>query len=190
MTTISQLPKPTQVNKVIPKNAFDLYCTSQLKKLFSDTIERIRWTHKLAWETTNLPTHEIKEIQCFDIELRQKEGFEEVLRIIDRAIPYPILYKLMLGDSRKWVISQKHPHPTNEDNSVIEWTFESLWTTNQSDLKVELKESLDTVFRKLCLEVSGELSPDHVAIQELVELKKKSADLESKIQKIKSRIAN
>lgn len=88
MVWYSQLPKPTLVNKVIPKNAFDHYCSGQQKRLITDKIEKIRWTHKLAWETTNLPSQEVKEIQCFEIELRQEEGTEEALRIIDWAIPF------------------------------------------------------------------------------------------------------
>ncbi|MFL0684098.1 MAG: DUF4391 domain-containing protein [Algoriphagus aquaeductus] len=88
MVWYSQLPKPTLVNKVIPKNAFDPYCSGQQKRLFTDKIEKIRWAHKLAWETTNLPSQEVKEIQCFEIELRQEEGIEEALRIIDWAIPF------------------------------------------------------------------------------------------------------
>lgn len=189
MVWYSQLPKPTLVNKVIPKNAFDPYCSGQQKKLFTDKIEKIRWTHKLAWETTNLPSQEVKEIQCFEIELRQEEGIEEALRIIDRAIPYPILFKLILGDYRKWLISKKHPHPTNEDNAVIDWTFESSWSTNQTDIPVDLKISLDEVFRKLCLVVSGEKEEVSVGIDQLVSLKKEIQELESKIQKIKAKIA-
>jgi hypothetical protein len=189
MVWYSQLPKPTQVNKVIPKNAFDPYCASQQKRLFTDKIEKIRWTHKLAWETTNLPSQEVKEIQCFEIELRQEEGIEEALRIIDRAIPYPILFKLILGDYRKWMISKKHPNPSNEDNAVIDWTFESSWSTNQTDIPVDLKISLDEVFRKLCLAVAGEKEEVSVGIDQLVTLKKEIQELESKIQKIKAKIA-
>lgn len=189
MVWYSQLPKPTLVNKVIPKNAFDPYCSSLQKRLFIDKVEKIKWTHKLAWETTNLPAHEVKEIQCFEIDLRQEEGIEEVIRIIDRAIPYPILFKLILGDFRKWQISKKHPHPTNENNAVIDWTFESPWSTNQTDLPIELKISLDEVFRKLCLTVAGEKEEISTSIEQLVTLKKEIQELETKIQKIKVRIA-
>ena len=187
MVWYSQLPKPTLVNKVIPKNAFDPYCSSQQKRLFTDMIEKIRWTHKLAWETINLPSQEVKEIQCFEIELRQGEGVEEALRIIDRAIPYPILFKLILGDYRKWLISKKHPHPTNEDNAVIDWTFESKWSSSQTDIPVDLKISLD-VFRKLCLAVADEKHEVSLAIDQLIRLKKKLQELRSKIQKIKAKI--
>ncbi|WP_026966555.1 DUF4391 domain-containing protein [Algoriphagus terrigena] len=189
MTPISQLPKPTQVNKVIPKNAFDSYCTAQQKRLFTEKVEKIRWTNKLAWETINLPSVQIKEIQCFEIDLRDREGIDEVLKIIDRAIPYPILFSLSFGTFMKRLISQKHPHPTNEDNAVVDWTFESPWTAEPIEIHFDLRENLDEVFRRLCLAVSGE-NELQMGIDQLVTFKKESQDLESKIQKIKSRIAN
>lgn len=189
MTPISQLPKPTQVNKVIPKNAFDSYCTTQQKRLFTDKVEKIRWTNKLAWETINLPSVQVKEIQCFEIVLKDRDGFEEVLKIIDRAIPYPILFTISFGPFMKRQISQKHPHPTNEDNAVVDWTFDSPWSTESNEIHVDLKESLDEVFRKLCLSVSGEKDDSQLAIDQLVSFKKESHELESKIQKIKAKIS-
>lgn len=190
MTPISQLPKPTQVNKVIPKNAFDSYCTTQQKRLFTDKVEKIRWTNKLAWETINLPSVQVKEIQCFEIILKDRDGYEEVLKIIDRAIPYPILFTISFGSFIKRQISQKHPHPTNEDNAVVDWTFDSPWLTESNEIHFDLKESLDEVFRRLCLSVSGEKDDFQYGIDQLVSFKKESHELESKIQKIKSRISN
>jgi len=189
MTPISQLPKPTQVNKVIPKNAFDSYCTTQQKRLFTDKVEKIRWTNKLAWETINLPSILVKEIQCFEIVLKDRDGYEEVLKIIDRAIPYPILFTISFGSFMKRQISQKHPHPTNEDNAVVDWTFDSPWSTESNEIHFDLKESLDEVFRKLCLSVSGEKDDFKHGIDQLVLFKKESMELESKIQKIEAKIA-
>jgi hypothetical protein len=189
MVLSSQLPKPTLVNRVIPKNAFDSYCTHQQRRLFTEKIEKIRWTNKLAWETINLPGNEIKEIQCFEIELRQKDGIEEALRIIDRAIPYPILFKLTLVDLRKWVISKKHPNPTNEDNAVIDWTFESEWSSEAQDISFELKISLDEVFKGICLAVAGDGDNAAINIGDLVRLKQETKELNSKIDKLKAHLA-
>lgn len=188
MLRYSNLPKPTIVNRVIPKNAFDPYCSTKQKRLFTEKIEKIRWTHKLALETINLPSDEVKEIQLFSVELREEEGIQEAIRIIDKAIPYPILFRLVNGGLYKWVISKKHPHPTNEDNSVIDWTFESDWSQKNDDLEIDLKVSLDEVFKNLCLSVSGDSDKETGSIEELVATKKETNELQSKIQKIKSRI--
>lgn len=94
-----------------------------------------------------------------------------------------------MEDYRKWLISKKHPNATNEDNAVIDWTFESSWSTSHIDIPIDLKVSLDEVFRKLCLVVSGEKEEFSVDIDQLVSLKKEIQELESKIQKIKAKIA-
>lgn len=189
MISFSQLPKQTQVNRVIPKNAFDAYCNHHQKRLFTEKIEKIRWTHKLAFETINLPHQEIQEIQCFEVELRQKDGIEEALRIIDRAIPYPILFKLVLGDFRKWVISKKHPNPSNEDNGVIDWTFESEWSSEMGDIEFELKASLDEAFKSICLAVTGEQDKAQIKMEDLVMLKHETKQLTARMEKIKILLA-
>ena len=189
MISFSQLPKQTQVNRVIPKNAFDTYCNHQQKRLFTEKIEKIRWTHKLAFETINLPHQEIQEIQCFEVELRQKDGIEEALRIIDRAIPYPILFKLVLGDFRKWVISKKHPNPSNEDNAVIDWTFESEWSSEVGDIEFELKASLDEAFKSICLAVTGEQDKAQIKMEDLVMLKHEAKRLTARMENIKILLA-
>lgn len=83
---------------------------------------------------------------------------------------------------------QKVSPPINEDNSIIDWTFESSLPAKQ--IEFDLKESLNKVFRKLCLAVSGEKVGLRVDIDQLVSIKKGVKDLDQKIQKIKSRLAN
>jgi len=69
-----KLPINTQVNRVIPKNTFDSFTNTKQKKLFTDKILRIIWTHKLSKLTTNLPSKEIQEIQIFKVELKTGEA--------------------------------------------------------------------------------------------------------------------
>jgi hypothetical protein len=92
MMEIFKLPASTTVQKVIPKNAFDAYTRSKQKKLFTDLVSRITWTHKLSAETTNLRAYDINEIQIFRIELKVKNDIKPVLEVIDKAIPYHIIF--------------------------------------------------------------------------------------------------
>ncbi len=94
-----------------------------------------------------------------------------------------------MEDYRKWLISKKHPNATNEDNALIDWTFESPWSTSHIDIPIDLKVSLDEVFRKLWLEVAGEKEEVSVGIDQLVTLKTKIQELELRILKIKAKIA-
>ena len=74
------LPARAKVGRVVPKNAFDEYTNTKQKKLFTDCILRITWTHKLSADMLNLDTKDIQEIQ-------------DVGRIIKFAIIKPSQHK-------------------------------------------------------------------------------------------------
>ena len=58
---------------------------------------KIIWKYKLSKDTINiLGTNNVEEIQIFEIELKSKIIPKNILQIIDKAIPYPILYFLFI----------------------------------------------------------------------------------------------
>jgi hypothetical protein len=90
-----ELPKKSEVNKFIPKSKFFTKTTvnTKTKQLFADSVQKIIWRYKLSKETINiLGTKEVEEIQIFEIELKEKDIPKNILSIIDKTIPYPILY--------------------------------------------------------------------------------------------------
>jgi hypothetical protein len=188
-TPIEHLPAQTQFNRIVSKDMFDSYSTAQQRKLFTDNVERIRWTHKLFDKTTNLSGTEVKEIEIFQLDLRKQDRIEELVTIIDKAITYPILFVLNYKDHRKWMISKKHSNPTNENSAVIDWVFQSKWHTDKNSIGVRLKYSLDEVFKDLCIQLSPELTHEYESIDELITHNRESLNLTKKIEKLKSRIA-
>lgn len=186
---IFNLPHTTKVGRVIPKNAFDAYTNTKLKKLFTDLVARITWTNKLSADTVRLEGKEIKEIQLFKIELKKKEDVQGVMDVIDKAIPYNIVFVVVHGAEMYFSTSLKHPHPLNEDNSVIDWTFKSDWfNADENKYTLNLKKTLDAVFHDLCLQLSGRQDFSGRPIQELIEYKKQVDTLEKEIAKLKSNI--
>ena len=124
------LPERTLYDQKIPKNKFyeKLGANSRLKDLFVNQVESIFWKHKLSRETVNLePTEEVREIQVFEIVLKQRELSQEILEKIDKAIPYPILHVLRWGEEAKLVIAYKQAHVTNENRAVVQDYYESGW---------------------------------------------------------------
>lgn len=186
-----QLPPATQVNRVIPKNAFDKYTDSKEKKRFVDIVSKIRWLHKIANDTTNLPSREVVELQIFEISLRNKEEIPDLVKVIDRSIPYPIIFILTYGDELMFSLSKKHPHPTNEDKAVIDWTFTSPWIgQDQNPYRINLKESLDFVFADFCRQLSGKnYQESNLPIPELIEREKKIKELQASIRKLEAAVA-
>lgn len=183
------LPKQTQVNKSIPKNAFDTYTNSKKKKLFTDIVDRIRWTNKLSVETINLEGKEISEIQIFHVTLRKKENIEKLLEIIDKSIPYHIIFVLIFEDEVKISVAQKHLHPTNENNAVIDWTFKSEWfDKDQMIFELNLKESLDYIIKDFCIQLSGKKDAVDLSLNQLVEKEAQIKRLEKEIIKLKTQV--
>lgn len=185
------LPHTAKVNRVIPKNAFDPYTNTKQKKLFTDQILRITWLQKLSPDTVNLEAKEIKELQIFKIELKVKEEIEPLLEIIDKAIPYNIIFIVEESDRIYLSTSTKHPHPVNENNSVIDWTFKTSWfLRKENTYSLHLKKSLDAVYHDFCIQLSGKKSIGQKSLKDLIHYNKQVETLEKEIMQIKRSIKN
>ncbi|MBN1604273.1 MAG: DUF4391 domain-containing protein [Chitinispirillaceae bacterium] len=104
------LPQQAFVNKFVAKTKFyeRSNISSRLHKEFVDSIQRITWKYKLAEETIGISkTEKVTEIQIFELELKEQIIPERVLKVIDRAIPYQILYKFYYKNSFAWGITLK-----------------------------------------------------------------------------------
>lgn len=185
------LPQSTKVQKVIPKNAFDEYTTSKQKKLFADKILRITWLNKLAPNTVNLETKEVKEIQIFKIELKVKEEIKIILDIINKATVYHIIFIVSFEEEIYLSTSAKHPHPANENNAVIDWTFKTDWfSTNENPYTLLLKKNLDAVYHDFCNQLSAKPNSINESLQNLVQYSKQRDLLEKEIAQLKTKIKN
>ena len=121
--------------------------------------------------------------------LRQKDNIEKLLEIIDKSIPYHIIFVLNFEDQVKISVAQKHLHPTNENNTVIVLTFKSEWL-NKDLIKYQLnlKGTLDSVIKDFCIQLSGKKENVDLSLNELVEKESQIEKLEKKINKLKSQI--
>ena len=94
-------PTKTFFNKPVPKNKFyeHLDVKPALKKVFVNQIEKIVWRNKLSPATLNVqPGTRVQEIQVFEISLKSSPLDEAALKLIDKGIPYHILFLLKHDD--------------------------------------------------------------------------------------------
>ena len=107
--------------------------TAALRALFVDQVESITWAYKLAPETINLPAKpDVPEIEVFEIALKLPDVSHSVLRCIDKAIPFPILFVLRHDGrsqaiaaykrpsdaaSGQWVLGDYHAAPWQKDDA-------------------------------------------------------------------------
>ena len=183
------LPLSTKVGRVVPKNAFDEYTNTKQKKLFIDCIQRITWTHKLSADTVNLDAKDIQEIQVFKIELKQKSDILKIAEIINKSIPYHIVFWVEYNREAYISTASKHPHPTNDDVAVIDWTFTSDWfNKDDNSYAFNLKESLDAVFKDLCVQLTGRKDMRNQSLSNILKNQKEEDRLIKTRNKLKSEI--
>jgi len=183
------LPPSTLINKIVPKNAFDQYTNYRQKRLFSDLVSRIVWLHKISFETVNLQGKEVQEIQIFNIELKEKLEIGQIVQIIDRAVPYHIIFVVGFEEERYISVSAKHLHPQNDDKAVIDYTFTSEWfEKDENSYQIVLKGSLDHVFKDFCKQFTSNYLKENKTISEVVDMQKKIDRLMKDIENVKSAI--
>ena len=101
------LPPSTEFNKRIPKQKFyeNIEVSPAVKRIFVEQIRIIYWRNKLAAATLNLAAGDaVTEIEVFEVKLNVPQLDEAVLRQIDKAIPYHILFVLTYeGKAQAWI---------------------------------------------------------------------------------------
>jgi Domain of unknown function (DUF4391) len=133
MSALFAYPKQATFGRVLPKNKIYEHsgANTRLKDLFVEQVEQIVWQYKLAPETINLPARPgVPEIQVFSIQLKSTELHDDVLRCIDGAVQFPILFELNQGqgDQGKTQVAAAYKRPSEADAS--RWVLSSYFTSD------------------------------------------------------------
>ncbi len=144
MTAFFDYPKSAAFGRVVSKNKIYEHAGANiaLKNLFVREVDQISWRFKLAPETINLSaTKSVAEIQVFDISLKTGKLDEAVLRAIDKAIPFPLIFEMSHGGKRRAMAAYKRPNEADSAKWVISEYFATDWvadTAARSPLPVAL----------------------------------------------------
>ncbi|BCB71050.1 hypothetical protein HMEPL2_14010 [Vreelandella aquamarina] len=133
--TLYAWPKQAAFGRVVPKSKIYEHAavSAALKERFVQQVEQINWAYKLAPETVNLPaTPPVTEIHVIRLGLKGASLDHEVLKAIDRAIPFPLIFELVQGGRIKLVAAYKRPaqKPKSDADSspwVVGAYFETDW---------------------------------------------------------------
>ncbi len=151
--TLYDWPRAAAFGRVIPKRKIYEHAgaNSALKDLFVREVDQITWSYKLAPETINLEaTKCVTEIQVFRIASRTTMLDRNVLRAIDRAIPFPLIFEVTHEGRIKMVAAYKRPSDADSARWVVGDYFEGEWTpedTPRTPLPVAL--NLGALYEKL-----------------------------------------
>ena len=141
-------PKSTEFYRRIPKQKFyeNLNISPALKRVFVEQVKSIYWKNKIATSTTNLKEgSKVTEIEVFEIKLNNAELSEQLLRQIDKEIPYHILFLLSKEDKYQVWIGYKEAS-TGYNTFKVNSYYHTDWCT-EDGLSVKLDGlNLDAVY--------------------------------------------
>lgn len=116
-------PKSTQVNKIMPKEAFykNLKLNPTIKNAFVSDIKRIVWANKLSHDTLNIEKGEnVSEILVLSIELKVKAVNYKIFETISKNNSHKILYELIFEKQSQIVLFHNKLHKTAWQNKPFE----------------------------------------------------------------------
>lgn len=187
---IFNLPITARVNRVIPKNSFDQFTSPAQRREFTEFIQKITWVYKLSADTINLTGENISEIQFFRVELKAQKVIDHLLGIIDKSIPYTIVFAVEYDGKAYLLTSVKHSNPLDENKSVIDWTVKTDWfLIGERRFSFSLKKNLDEVYLDICIQLNGRTDSTGRTMTELVEVGREVDALKKQITKLRSAIA-
>jgi len=173
------LPRSTEVNRRVAKEKLyaNATLTTSAKDMIKDQIESVVWRNKLADNTVAVAAGvTVKEIQVFEVALRQKALDKCILPAIAKAIPYKILFVLTYGgEAQVWM--------------EVSGTFYSTdWFTLEGfSLKFE-GLNLDAVYENLARQISGGRLDAEGDIAEAVERDRQRKKLEREIAALEKKV--
>lgn len=186
-------PKQAEFGRTLPKNKIYEHsgANTRLKDMFVEQVEQIVWRYKLAPETTNLPARPgVPEIQIFAIQLKTPELHHDVLRCIDGAVQFPIIFELSFDGRKKVIAAYKRPNESDASRWVLSDYFATAWLPSDIEraampLALDLGGLYELVLHRLIPTPARpqESLADLVARVELVAAKKRE------IEKTTSRLA-
>ena len=187
------LPKSTEFNKRIPKQKFydNLSVTPAIKKAFTEQIKIIYWRNKLAATTLNLaPGEQVIEIEVFEVKLTSPALDENVLRLIDREIPYHILFLLEYNEKYQAVMGYKEAAGSGKAAFKVEHYYRTEWLS-EKDLPLHLEGlTIDAVYENYIRQIAGEglSSVEDITLKESVEQQERREQLEKRIAALEARM--
>lgn len=192
MTGFFEYPKSAAFGRVLPKTKIydHAQASARLKQLFVDQVEQVIWRFKLAPETINLAsTKEITEIQVFGVTLRVGNLDEDVLRAIDKAIPYPLIFELAHGGKRRAIAAFKRRSEADGQKWVVSEYFATDWELEDNPRKplptaLNLGGLYDRLLTALMPPEAGAAEPLDMRVRRIEALRAK----EREVERIKHRL--
>lgn len=190
--TLFSYPPQAAFGRTLPKNK--LYekagANTRLKDLFVAQVDQIGWQYKLAPETINLPDKPgVPEVQVFSIHLKVPELHLDVLRCIDGAVQFPIIFELHFEGSVQAIACHKRPSEADASQWVCSDYFAGNWQASDAP-RSPLPMALDlaTLYENLLRQLISLPARPQEKLADQVQRMGKLAALQRAIVKIQAQL--
>lgn len=186
-------PASTEFNKKIPKQKFyeKLDVSPDLRRIFIDRIRQAFWRNKLATTTLNIaPGEQVSEIEVVEVKLSSPKLDENVLRLIDRGIPYHTLFLLECNGKVQAVIGYKEAAASGSPAFKVNCYYCTDWMPEEKlNLRID-GLNMDAVYESLVRQIAGDklrTNPGE-SLKDSVERDEKKKRLEKQIAALENKM--
>ena len=178
-------PPHAAFGRVLPKSKIyeQARPSKAVRALFVSQVEQITWTYKLAPETINLAAAPgVPEIEVFEVTLKTQKLDLSVLRCIDKAIPFPIVFQLRHKSRIQPIAAYKRVSDADASQWVISDYFSAPWQPEGSKPPLPVALDLRGLYEQLLRPLmpmpahAGETLRQHVDRATLLRSKQTESD--------------
>ena len=158
MTALYHYPPQTALKRIIPKSRIYEAGTvsAALRDRFVRELDQITWAHKLAPETLNLPaTSAVPEIQVFRLTAKGDSIHDDILRAIDRAIPFPLIFEIHAGARIQPAAAYRRPSDADRSKWVIHDPMRGEWTAPDSRAALPVAVNMGALYDRMLSPLVG-----------------------------------
>lgn len=189
-----QFPKSTAFGRRVPKELFykNLDVKPEIKRLFIDQIKRITWANKLSPETLNIAAGQtVQEIEVFHILLTDQELDDRVLTLMDKGIPYHLLFILERPDGHcRLSIAYKEATEKSSAAFQLKECYHTAWMEQDSFALNLTALNMDALYESLVRQIAGEALPSlgDESLRETVERQQERERIQKQIAKLQGQM--
>ena len=189
------LPKSTEFNKRISKQKLyeHLDISPAMRRCFVERIRLVYWRNKLAASTLNIAAGEIvDEIEVFEVRLQEPQLDESVLRQIDKAIPYHILFVLTCGGKAQAWIGYKEATASGSNAFKVSRYFHTEWVPEDKLCFRIDGLNMDAVYENFVRQIAGpdlgQAAAGETTLKDSIEIQKQREQLQKQIAMLEAKI--
>lgn len=189
-----EFPQSTLFGRRIPKQKFyeHLDVTPEIRKLFVEQVRLVTWANKLSSDTLNIAAGDtVQEVEVFHIKLTGDALDHRVLNLMDKQIPYHIIFLLERIDGKfQLVVNYKEASQSGSNAFQLKKSYETPWLPKE-ELTISCNGlDMDTAYESIVRSIAGDALAvtEAKSLQEAVAQTQEREKIEKEIQKLKAKM--